>query len=267
MTPTFSPSTGSNEDLGGCELGFKLKLYMKPALLRRPRPMPLPPCPGLPHAVIHPSLFHLAMVLLHRVSSFISYDTTWRSASRLHRSSIPGIQRLSEAGRGALGPGDSRPPPLSLSARPWTPTPRSSVCCRITQASPRRPCARTSAFIALSTHPAYMPPIPSIIHVPREVQCSGQEGGRRTNRFASSSSARRRMMCMPRGCGCVRPGGGRRCGCECGCGSGGRCDTGLHGPGVGGGPCSVGSMRACWPGPDAPPGARCEDGGWELRRR
>ncbi|KAJ7669054.1 hypothetical protein B0H14DRAFT_1036233 [Mycena olivaceomarginata] len=40
--------------------------------------------------------------------------------------------------------------------------------------------------------------------------------------------------------------GGRRCRCDCGCGRESRRDTGMHGTGAGGGPCSVGSMLA-WP--------------------
>ncbi|KAJ7807356.1 hypothetical protein B0H14DRAFT_1535923 [Mycena olivaceomarginata] len=255
-----------------------LHTCMKPALLRRLRPMPSPPCPGLPHAIIHPSLFRPAMHppaprLLFRL---LRHDA--RSASRLHRGSIPGIQRLSGPGR--LGRAWARrflssrcrclPRPLDadaeiihvLSHHPSEPS------------TPLRPhqCLHCAlAFIALSTSPRLHATHPQ--HHPRTSQgavlrAGGWEGGRRTSRFASSSSARRRMMCMPRGCGCVRPLGGRRCGCDCGCdcgcGRGWRCDTGMHGAGAGGGPCSVGSMRAC---PDVPSGARWEEGRWGLRRR
>jgi hypothetical protein len=183
-----------------------LHTCMKPALLRRPRLMPSPPCPGLPHAIIHPSLFRPAMHppaprLLFRL---LRHDL--RSASRLHRGSIPGIQCLSEAGMLERARARRFPSSPAVVVAPWTPRPRSSRAVASSRRAFDAHCARTSTFIALSTSPRLHATHPQ--HYPRTSRGTVlMAGGREVNEslrvLVLGSSG---MMCMLRVCGCVHPG-------------------------------------------------------------
>jgi hypothetical protein len=171
-----------------------------------------------------------------------------------------------------LGPAIPVLPAVDICPAPWTPRPRSSRAVASSRRAFDAAAPAPAPSLRSRHHPAYMPPIPSIIHAPRGVRCSGQEGGRAGGREENESL--RVLVFGSSGYDVYAPwlrlrasgSGRRRCRCDCGCGRGWRCDTGLHGTGAGGGSRSVGSMRACGPGTDTPSGARCEDGGWGLRR-
>jgi hypothetical protein len=203
--------------------------------------------------------FVLPCILLHRVSSFV-LEICFPAPSRQH----PWHTALIRGRRaeGCMGPAIPILSRCRCLLRPCRDHPRAV-------ASPRRAfdarCARTSAFIALSTSPRLHATLPQ--HHPRTSRGAVlRAGGREVNEslrvLVLGSSG---MMCMLRVCGCVHPGlVGAGAGVTAGAGEDGDmilvCTARVQEEG----PAPWG---ACWPGPDAPSGVRCEDGGWGLRRR
>jgi hypothetical protein len=206
---------------------------MKPALLRRPPPEAFTsfsrpsPCRQPPPTILS---CHAPSCIASTLSSpTTQLEICFPVPSRQH----PGHSALVEAGR-LLPRCRYLPRPLDADAE----------IIHVVASDAR--CVRTSAFIALPTLPSLHATHPQ--HHPRTSRGAVvRAGGREENKslrvlvFVLSG-----YNVCPMAAAAWPGYGGRRCGCDCGCGRESRCDTGMHGTGAGGGPCSVGSMLA-WP--------------------